>query len=215
MEHYTLQADEVVLYQSTCNNTSEIILTNLNLILITKTKQLFASEKIETQSAPISTIKIYNNLPHIKQLGETVEIYFVDGETKLVLPSKSAAKKLTTAILDLVTGTTAAVRNAEKVKSAIGLADDTLGISTVDTAINAVERGLGGAITKLFKVKNGKNILSATQGLISKKEAQSVLPEKTSADKQVEELTKLKGLLDSGIITQEEFDKKKKEVLGL
>lgn len=32
---------------------------------------------------------------------------------------------------------------------------------------------------------------------------------------QVDKLTKLKGLLDSGVITQEEFDEKKKQILGL
>ena len=31
----------------------------------------------------------------------------------------------------------------------------------------------------------------------------------------IEKLTKLKSLLDSGIITQEEFDEKKKQMLGL
>ena len=34
-------------------------------------------------------------------------------------------------------------------------------------------------------------------------------------DEQIEMLTKLKSLLDSGILTQEEFDKKKKEIMEL
>ena len=37
----------------------------------------------------------------------------------------------------------------------------------------------------------------------------------TSAESQVEKLTKLKTLLDSGVISQEEFDAKKKQILGL
>ena len=34
-------------------------------------------------------------------------------------------------------------------------------------------------------------------------------------DNCIEELTKLKDLLDTGVITQEEFDAKKKQILGV
>ncbi len=40
-------------------------------------------------------------------------------------------------------------------------------------------------------------------------------PSTTSSDSSVEELKKLKELLDMGVITQEEFDAKKKQLLGL
>ena len=36
-----------------------------------------------------------------------------------------------------------------------------------------------------------------------------------SFDEQIEALTKLKSLLDAGILTQEEFDRKKKEIMDL
>lgn len=36
----------------------------------------------------------------------------------------------------------------------------------------------------------------------------------TFAESQVERLTKLKTLLDSGVISQEEFDEKKKQIIG-
>jgi hypothetical protein len=36
-----------------------------------------------------------------------------------------------------------------------------------------------------------------------------------SFDEQIETLKKLKDLLDAGILTQEEFDAKKKEIMGL
>ena len=44
--------------------------------------------------------------------------------------------------------------------------------------------------------------------------AQSVT-EKNNLDEQISTLKKFKELLDSGILTQEEFDAKKKEILGL
>jgi len=42
----------------------------------------------------------------------------------------------------------------------------------------------------------------------------SVVAPKTPAESQIDRLTKLKGLLDSGVISQEEFDAKKKQILG-
>ena len=41
-------------------------------------------------------------------------------------------------------------------------------------------------------------------------------PTKTAkSNDRIEELTKLKDLLDTGVITQEEFDAKKKQILGV
>ena len=40
-------------------------------------------------------------------------------------------------------------------------------------------------------------------------------PKTVKSDNRIEELTKLKDLLDTGIITQEEFDMKKKQILGV
>ena len=53
--------------------------------------------------------------------------------------------------------------------------------------------------------------------------AQSVMPNgemksnesAMSLDEQIETLKKLKELMDMGILSQEEFDKKKKEIMGL
>ena len=45
------------------------------------------------------------------------------------------------------------------------------------------------------------------------KTSQPTIAQKT--DNCIEELTKLKDLLDTGVITQEEFDAKKKQILGV
>ena len=47
------------------------------------------------------------------------------------------------------------------------------------------------------------------------KESYEAIPETTYEDKTIEQLKAYKELLDSGIITQEEFDAKKKQLLGL
>ena len=58
-------------------------------------------------------------------------------------------------------------------------------------------------------------IIKRTSFVVPKEEKQpqiiNNIQEKSSAD----ELKKFKDLLDSGIITQEEFDEKKKQLLGL
>ena len=53
------------------------------------------------------------------------------------------------------------------------------------------------------KVSTGTNV--ATSKAVSS----------TPAESQIDRLTKLKGLLDSGVISQEEFETKKKQILGL
>ena len=50
--------------------------------------------------------------------------------------------------------------------------------------------------------------------IILKKE-ETVSPQETLIKDPIEEVKKLKELLDMGILTQEEFDKKKKELLNL
>ena len=47
------------------------------------------------------------------------------------------------------------------------------------------------------------------------RQAQSAPKQVNSTNSSADELTKLKGLLDEGVITQEDFDAKKKEILGL
>ena len=77
------------------------------------------------------------------------------------------------------------------------------------------EKGLGDAGGMLF----GMNLAG---GLDPRNASQAVAPAPTAAapsasdlDAQIEALKKLKELLDAGILSQEEFDAKKKQVLGL
>ncbi|MDH6365145.1 membrane protease subunit (stomatin/prohibitin family) [Enterococcus sp. PF1-24] len=67
------------------------------------------------------------------------------------------------------------------------------------------ERGLGDSGGMLFGMNMVQNL-----GLQGEQKQQSL-----SFDEQIEALKKLKDLLDSGILTQEEFDSKKKEIMGL
>lgn len=63
------------------------------------------------------------------------------------------------------------------------------------------------------KIKNRAEIYQIISSLLVNRQRKE-LSQKESIDN-VDEIKKLKELLDMGIITQEEFDKKKKELLGL
>ena len=71
----------------------------------------------------------------------------------------------------------------------------------------------------IFKlVKNQKEVHSAMSKLIierQQKESKSTIVENIISTSNADELKKFKDLLDSGIISQEEFEAKKKQLLGL
>ena len=67
------------------------------------------------------------------------------------------------------------------------------------------EHGLGNGAGMIF----GMNLASGLNNNASSKKENEIF------DKQVENLQKLKSLLDAGILTEEEFQQKKREILGL
>lgn len=78
-------------------------------------------------------------------------------------------------------------------------------------------------LTKFNLIDNHKEIGEVLSGLINERQtktttAQTATSEQSAPAPQsnsMDDLVKLKSLLDSGIITQEEFDAKKKQLLGL
>lgn len=234
MEDYSLQSNEAVLYKGEAtfgsNRTrSELLLTNINIVVITKTKKLFSKEQVDLELFPVEEIKVYNDIPQIKQTDCKVEVYLTNTEITLSFDSKFAAHKFANAANKLITGKSMSERGAEKVKGAVNLVDNTLGISTVGTIKSVVENGVvgtvfGGLGKKVqAQAKSGNtltDILSATKNVLGKKTNEEERPRletspATSVDDQIETLKKLKDLLDTGIITKEEFDAKKKQIMGL
>ena len=71
-------------------------------------------------------------------------------------------------------------------------------------------------ITKFSLIGNYKEIGNVLSGKINERQQNTeTAARKTSENTAMDDLLKLKSLLDSGIITQEEFDAKKKQLLGL
>ena len=133
------------------------------------------------------------------------------------------------AAFKLVTGKSVQVRGAEKVKGALNLINDTLGVDTVQTVKGVFEKGiigsvLGGLGSKNknygapYKTEIAKEAISLTRGFVHKnssnKMKETAEQMQLSYDEQIEVIKKFKELLDIGVITQEEFNAKKREVLG-
>lgn len=92
-------------------------------------------------------------------------------------------------------------------------------ISAVGTSwLKGIDVGTSSGRIKFKLVKNQKDVHAAMGKLImerQQKENKSTIIENIISTSNADELKKYKDLLDSGIITQEEFDAKKKQLLGL
>ena len=223
MEHYTLQEDEVVICKAIGQTKEkrptpvELLLTNFFFVFITKSKKLLGKEKIQVETFPVEDLKSYKNVYQIKQNDADVDMYFKNTEKSIQLESKKKAHQFVSKAIDFLTGKNAFFRGIDKTKKVIEDIDESLGIDSVGIANTVLVKGVGGMlITKLGKKKHKETIetLSLPSGLFQKKEKTELLPA-LSPDEQIEAVKKLKELLDSEIITQEEFDKKKKEIMGL
>lgn len=84
-------------------------------------------------------------------------------------------------------------------------------------AFNSVSVSTASGNIKFFGIKNKDSIFNAITDILLKRQnketkTETIIKQETS---NADELKKYKDLLDSGIITQEEFDAKKKQLLGL
>ena len=86
------------------------------------------------------------------------------------------------------------------------------------TMLSTIAVATSSGITKFAMIGNYKEIGETLSKLINARQDNTSAPAQTvvePAQDNLEDLKKLKDLLDNGIITQEEFDTKKKQLLGL
>lgn len=232
MTNIILQDDETILYRGSArrengNSAIEVILTNLRLVLVATINRVFAKSQCDVDVYAVKDVKFYNDMPQVKQKNTLVEVFLIGGEVTIVFNSSIEAAKFANAMLQLLTGKTVAARGAQKVKETVGLVDDTLGINTVDTVKNVLEYGLANSLLGGFGKKTSaaakdayavKEVVSVAKELIERKLPETSATSTSSATltaEQMETVKMWKELLDMGIITQEEFDTKKKLVLDL
>lgn len=229
MAEYSLQTDESILYRGpvtvpTEKGSSELILTNINIVVSTAMKKgLFAKPETNATIYSIQDVKIYNGEPQVKQKGSNVEIYFKNQELVVCFASRVELMRFKMAAVKLLTGKSAQARGADKVKHTLNLIDNTLGMDVAGTVKGVLEKGvvgsvLGGAGNR----KRGSEAPSKTELVNSaltiacnhvKKDVHE--QEKLSHVEQLEAIKEFKALLDIGVISEEEFTAKKKEILGL
>ena len=92
-------------------------------------------------------------------------------------------------------------------------------ISAVGTSfLKGVDVGTSSGRISFKLIKNQKEVYSAMSDLLAERQykpGKSAVVEDIISSSKADELKKYKELLDSGVITQEEFDAKKKQLLGL
>lgn len=230
---YKLESDEVALFESDVSlkenkDKNVILITNHNIVIETTKKKMFKKPEFSLQVYPTSDIKLYNDQPQIKQKSNDVFVSLINKELQLTFESMFLARKFVTKAIESVTGKTVSARGAEKIKSAIGLVDDTLGIDTIGTISGVMENGvvksiLGGTKSRqnAESVSNNSEIIETVADVVeiaTGKDVPKLNPNnkcEMSYYEKIDAVKKLKGLLDMGAITQEEFDAKKKDLLGL
>ena len=136
MENYDLEENEVVLYKGFVNvpnikGTTELILTNINFVLITKHKKMFSKEQVLVDAYPVNEIKYYKDEPQVLKKGQHVELYFTTGETEFDFVSKRECKKFVDAARNLITNKNKFERGVEKVKNTVSIVDNTVGVANV------------------------------------------------------------------------------------
>lgn len=227
MNEYQLKPDEILLYEGAIlragikGYTTNLILTDKNIVFEMTEKKIFGKGNILVESFPITDIKQYNEEPQVKCKGSEVTIFLTESEEQITFAGKIEALKFTNKAVEAATGNKLSARGAQKVRGAIGVVDSALGIDTVNTVVNVLENGIGGTASKLLGGTMKKNklmggVLGAVSGLKREEESKESMPAKNtlSYEEQIETLKRFKELLYTGIISQEEFDKKKKEIMG-
>lgn len=159
MENYDLEECEVVLYKGKVTlpkekGNTELLLTNINFVLITKRKKLFSKEQVNVETYPVTEIKYYKGNPQVIKKGKLIELYFLNDETEFVFESRNEARKFVTASLNLLANKNTFTRVFEKsvdtVKDTISVVDNKLGINSVEITRNAVKNGIIGKTTSII-----------------------------------------------------------------
>lgn len=218
MKHNLLQSNEMKIYKGNafiCNefdNTKhqvELILTNINLHLITRNENF---EIINNDILNLENVKIYNNSPQIIHKDNSVEMYFIENEIFLEFTQKKDAKEFTNAALKLLTGKSKFVRMVDKTSKNINDTSKALHIDwkvIANGAKKIVEHKLSTTLNSSHS--NSDNlIVIPNNNTIS-------LPSNTAndnLDNTIEKLNKLKQLLNDNLITEEEYNLMKSNLLN-
>lgn len=161
MKKFKLAPDEVVRYQGQVTLTrekgdipAELLLTNQNFVFITEGKKfLWFKNRKRTAVFAKDLVKIFKDAPQIKQSGTNVKICFTTEDREIVFDSKKAARTFVINAWEIVTGKNAFERGLDKLKQALDLADEALGLDIKALVKDSITGGIAGAV---FRSIGGK-----------------------------------------------------------
>lgn len=160
MENYDLDESEVVLYKGDVTlkdqkGITQLILTNINFVFITKVKKMFAKDEVIVDVYSADEIKFYNQVPQVLKRGNVIELYFLHSEIEFVFSSGNECRKFMDAALKLLTHKNKFERVAGKVMAARQCVDSSFNIDSVGMVKSAAK----GAIEH-------KSVIGKTFGVI-------------------------------------------------
>ena len=153
--NYSIDQDEVILYEGKVGYLKEsqnvdFVLTSKKMIF-EKTKGIFKKEKKLVDLIELDKIKKYNDTICVKQKSNEINVQTIDKNLSLYFSGMIEAKKVFTKIIDTTTGTTMTKRGTEKVKNALDIVDETLGLDTRGIVRGVLENGVKGTIINGIK----------------------------------------------------------------
>ena len=162
--NYEIASDEVILYEGYVgyeDNKNKSVSTKFTLTskrMIFEKKLGFLKTRYELyKEISLSDIKIFNDEVQCKQQSDSVLIQTKNENISLYIGSILEARKVCSSIINTLTGTTTAQRGSDKIKKAIDLVDDTLGINTRGIANGILENGIKSTFINGFKNKKKKD----------------------------------------------------------
>jgi len=150
MSNYKLAANEVVLFDGLVRSNIEkgslyLILTSEKLVF-EREKGLLKKERELVDIIMLEDVKIYNEEAQIKAKGTEVTIQTIQKIIVVNFTGMIEAKKFVGKIINVVTGTNLAKRSSNKIKGAIDIVDETLGVDSRGAIKGLVENGIKGTI---------------------------------------------------------------------
>lgn len=221
------------------SNKGELILTNHNIIFAYATGML--KKQIHEQRIPLEAVKVFNGTAQIKaskpktgSMDYRLTVYAEDGTSLFLFPQelKRKLKDWVESINELIVGHRTGFEAADigdmdmgklvshALHTAQPIVQDVADLAAPIAPLVGAAVGNGAASTPMGQ------LASTALGKLSKHEDadthQEDIPDshqmstpKSSLDEQMEGIKKLKDLLDAGILSQEEFNAKKRQILGI
>ena len=158
--NYEIASDEIILFEGHAGYKEDKKGSVSTRFTLTSKKMIFEKEigffktRYELyKEIKLSDIKIYNGEVQCKQQSDSVFIQTTNENISLFIGSILDARKVCSSIINTVTGTTIAERGSNKVKKAIDLVDDTLGIDSKGIVGGILQNGIKGTLINGFRNK--------------------------------------------------------------